>query len=95
MKRRRVPLTRSRSRRRGEASAVPVTGLAVGRLPEDDARDALLLQRLAWQATPAGFSGLMWVASVGVLLGIRALAWSLVAWIVRGVRRAGGWTPGG
>jgi hypothetical protein len=57
----------------------------VGRLPADDARDEVMLQQLAWQATPAGYSGLFFVAVVAVLTAIRAVIVNLLTLIARGL----------
>jgi hypothetical protein len=65
------------------ADTAAETGLPTGHLPVDTAREEVVLQRLAWQATPAGDAGLQFLALVTVLYWVRALAINVLALLGR------------
>jgi hypothetical protein len=87
MKRRRGTVRSSEHRSSPSPAALATEGtmLPTGRIPADDARDAVALQELAWLAAPTGYGGFAFVALAAVVMWIRAIVVDLVAWILRGL----------
>ncbi len=93
MQRKHVPPLRGRRRLRGrwydDPSPPEADSGGLGMLPAEEADEELLLTQLAWQATPAGFSGLTFLVFVAVLRLGAAIIRGLFRMATRPYRRVG------